>query len=167
MARLQQEGRRVFSRSTLVVAALSGIIAFAAVAISLPSASRAGTDGSLRFTFKETLASFNVVDSNAHGWTPGDETTFTQTLRDMNGNKVGQVDGDCVITRVAKGHPTAAECGQTFRLGDGWIQADTVDLIKAKSVIPVDGGTRRYQNMTGEIRAGYACGDCVTFVLSR
>ena len=134
-----------------------------AAIISLPSVSRAATDDSLRITVKQTLTSFNVVDSNAKGWTPGDATTFTKTLRDMSGKKVGQADGDCLITRVAHGHPTAAECGQTFRFSDGWIQADTADLITAKSIIPMTGGTGRYQNMTGEILAGYACGDCFTF----
>ena len=162
--------RRIFTGRTLVPVAVAvfAVAALGVVAVLLPSNSKAATDTSLRFTVKQTLTSFNVVDANAKGWTPGDATTYTKTFRDLEGRVVGQADGDCLITRVANGHPTAAECGQTFRFKDGMIQTNTVDLITpAKQTMAMTGGTGRYQNMTGEIRAGYACGDCFTFVLSR
>jgi hypothetical protein len=84
----------------------------------------------------------------------------------MQGAKVGRADGDCVITRVKDGHPTAAECGETYRFADGWIQTNTVDLIRAREDIPVTGGIGRYQHATGVAKAGLACADCITFQLA-
>jgi hypothetical protein len=154
---------------TRVGVGIAGAFTIVAVAVAggatIPTASGAGTGHTLQFTVKDTLTSFNVVDSNAKGWTPGDTTTFTHILRDLKGRKVGRADGDCVITRVAQGHPTAAECGETYRFADGWIQVNTLDLIRAREDAPVTGGIGRYQNMTGEARAGLQCGDCITFEL--
>ena len=93
-------------------------------------------------------------------------TTFTKTFRNLSGDEVAQADGNCVITRAGKSEPTAAECGQTFRFRDGVIQSNTVDLITPpKAILPITGGTGRYDGMTGQILAGYRCGECFTFRL--
>jgi hypothetical protein len=167
MIRPKLADQTAFSRATLLaVVAITAATAIAISSAATPAASGTTSGGTVQFTVKDTLASFNVVDSNGHGWTPGDSTTFTHVLRDMQGAKVGRADGNCVITRVKQGHPTAAECGETYRFADGWIQTNTVDLIKAREDIPITGGIGRYQHATGEAKTGLVCADCITFQLA-
>ena len=57
--------RRIFTGRTLVPVAVAvfAVAALGVVAVLLPSNSKAATDTSLRFTVKQTLTSFNVVDT--------------------------------------------------------------------------------------------------------
>lgn len=163
----RHETRRVGSLPRVAITGL--ILALAGLAVGgawLTRASGAEAPRNVTFTVKQTLTSFHIIDLGAKGWTPGDMTTFTKTFRNLSGDATAQADGNCVITRVGKNEPTAAECGQTFRFKAGAIQSNTVDLITPpKAVLPIIGGTGRYEGVTGQILAGFRCADCFTFQL--
>lgn len=135
-----------------------GVCAAVALAFggSWAAAGTTDSDQVQTIVVKSDLTSFHFIDIGPAGVSPGDETTFTKKLTNLNGDTVGVTHGTCVVITVAGTDPQSAECQSTTRLGRGTLQVGGLDHLTEPQSFAIVGGTGRYRDAGGVFVAGGA-----------
>ena len=135
-----------------VVAAGAGAVATVA-ATGTASAGTADATRAASFTLRGDHRSETNLDLGKSGFSAGDQDLFTGSLT-RNGTHVGAFVGTCTTARAGK--TTADElCTFVLHLAHGQIMASGTTR-SGKSgpgtfVLPILGGTKRYQTAAGQI----------------
>ncbi len=92
---------------------------------------------------KSSPASY--VDVGKKGESLGDQYIFDQPLLDSQGNIIGNNSGFCLRTKLQH----SMQCQWTLSLTDGTIQVAGREFDQGESLIPIVGGTSKYQGISG------------------
>jgi hypothetical protein len=130
----------------IIALALAAVLA--AVAIASATNSSAATPGWIveRYYTSETWSSFADVGKKDNGG-PGDVYTSQQSLKSLDGKRVGVVNGFGVNL-----HKPYVFFHWTAALGEGTLTVESaVDLMDKSATYPIAGGTGRYTGARGTI----------------
>ena len=143
--------RKLVGLGALVV--LTGLVV-GAIATSAPAITAAR-----KFTLIARQVEFSRLDFGRSGTSRGDQIIFSGSLRERGGALAGRFDGHCVVTSTPAGQASEnrQQCFLTSTIGtangETEIQAGGVGRLLAEDVIlSVTGGTRRFQNVRGQVR---------------
>ncbi len=131
-----------------LISALVPAAAFAAAAIASTTSSSAATPGWVveRYYTSETWSSFADVGKKDNGG-PGDIYTSQQSLKSLDGKRVGVVNGFGVNL-----HKPYVFFHWTAALGQGTLTAEgAIDLMDKSATYSIAGGTGRYAGARGTI----------------
>ncbi len=135
-------------RGKWAVLATTALLAVTAIAVSLGSASAAGSKVT-RYTVVERATTDTVVDLTANGDSTGDLLTFHNELYDAaNENVLGSDQGECV--RIEVGVSWECRWVSTFDNGSITVEGPFYDV--EPSVLAITGGTGDYRGARGSIR---------------
>jgi hypothetical protein len=83
---------------------------------------------------------------------PGDMESFSFVVTDKQGNRLGRLDGHCVIVLPGKAASHEEFCAVAYRLKDGVITASAALIGETgKITAAITGGTRAYEGARGTL----------------
>jgi Allene oxide cyclase barrel like domain len=145
----------VLGMVTALLALLVGAVSPAFGSSSGGSASKSTGDATghtirVIAVFQETAE----IDVGAPGFSLGDEVVFAGDLRQA-GERVGRVGVVCTFTSAADPSMVQAQCPATADLPGGQITLQGLVTNRDLRVLPITGGSGRYQGAEGEMFARF------------
>ncbi|HWC69684.1 MAG TPA: dirigent protein [Actinomycetota bacterium] len=135
----------------LAIAVAIGLLAGAAVVVSVPAG--AGSGGRTVITVVERATTDEVIDVGAAGDSAGDLLTFANRLYDeTNTTRVGRDQGSCIRISPARG---IWQCSWTAWLGGGTVTVEGPFYDSRESNLAITGGTGAFRDATGAMHLGF------------
>jgi hypothetical protein len=145
------KNRSLHLKPAIAVAVAGALAAGSAIATAAP----ADTARARQIHLVEVERNSTQLDLGAKGFSPGDRQTIRSDLFTPSGRKTGRLDDDCAITQA--GSRPEGVCTFVITLHDGQLSgafAQNLTGPDAGKRQAITGGTGRFADARGELRAG-------------
>jgi Allene oxide cyclase barrel like domain len=138
----------------MVTALLALLVGAVGPAFGGSASESAGNDGGQTIRVIAVFQETAEIDVGAPGFSLGDEVVFAGDLRHA-GERVGRVGVVCTFTSAADPSMVQAQCPATAELPGGQITLQGLVTNRDLRVLPITGGSGRYQGAEGEMFARF------------